>query len=93
MITWILTNFRIFFILISTVVIPSIVGLYTFVTLVTTSSKVNAQQDVKINVIEANFRDHDKTEAVNKAILSDIKEDTKQIKDILYKQALRNRQE
>jgi len=82
MIKWILENFKIFLM----VILPLLAGTYTFVTIVFTSGKVNAQQDLRIQNIENRFIE-------NGAILSGIKQDTQTIKEILYKQALKRGQE
>lgn len=78
-----------FITLITMVVIPAIVGVYTFVTIVLTSESVNAEQNKKIVMLEQGFAEVKSQSSTNNAILKEIKEDTAKTREILYKEALR----
>jgi hypothetical protein len=71
------------------VIIPAIVGVYTFVTIVLTSEGVNAEQSKKIIMLEQGFSEVKSQSATNNAILKEIREDTAKTREILYKEALR----
>jgi hypothetical protein len=89
MIVWILKNFKMFITLVTMVIIPAIVGVYTFVTIVLTSEGVNAEQSKKIIMLEQGFSEVKSQSATNNAILKEIREDTAKTREILYKEALR----